>query len=396
MHLGFRRAYSTFKDVVIVGAARTPVGSFRGSLVSLTAPQLGAIAIQATLKQASISKVDSVIMGNVLSAGLGQAPARQAALYSGLPESTVCLTVNKVCASGLKAVMLAAQEISLGLQETMVAGGMESMSNAPHYLPNIRMGLPYGHQQITDSIIHDGLTCAKYHIHMGECAEETATKYNISRGEQDAYAIESYRRAAKATADGLFKSEIVPITMDLGKKGTIMISEDEEFKKINFDKVPSLKPAFQSTGTITAANSSTLNDGASAVLLTKVGSSGGKPLARILSMADAECNPKMFTIAPSLAVPMALERAGLKKEQIDLWEINEAFSVVALANIKLLGLDPGKVNIWGGAVSLGHPIGSSGCRLLVTLINQLKSGQKGCVAICNGGGGASAMIIEKL
>jgi acetyl-CoA C-acetyltransferase len=291
--------------------------------------------------------------------------------------------------------MLGAQSIALGMAGSVAAGGMESMSNAPYYLPSMRKGAGYGNQTVLDSILHDGLTCGKYKVHMGECTEETVKKYNISREEQDAYAIESYKRASNAVSSGRFKAEIAPVTIDLGRKGTVTVSEDEEYTKVDFSKVPSLKPVFHSSGTITAANASTLNDGASAVILAHA-STSVKPLARILAMADAECDPKFFTIAPSLAVPKCLEMAGLETGDVDLWEINEAFSAVALANIKLLGLDPAKVNVFGGAVSLGHPIGSSGCRLLVTLLHQLQKGQKGCVAICNGGGGASAMIIERL
>lgn len=348
------------------------------------------------------NKVDEVIMGNVLSANLGQAPARQAALLSELPESTICTTVNKVCASGLKAVMLGAQSIALGASRIVVAGGMESMSNAPHYLPALRGGHVYGNAIALDSITKDGLTCSRYQIHMGECSEELAIKSGIDRAQQDRYAIQSYQRAAQAVSSGHFKGEIEPVSIE-GRKGSPVtwINEDEEYKKVDFAKVPSLRPAFKPEGgTITAANASTLNDGASAVILTHrqhLENSGvSAPLARILAMADAECNPKDFGIAPTLAIPKALSLANLTISDIAKWEINEAFSVVALAIIQKLGLDPERVNVWGGAVALGHPIGSSGCRLLVTLLSQLKSGEKGCVAICNGGGGASAMIIERL
>jgi acetyl-CoA C-acetyltransferase len=396
-----RRLYSTLasnplKDVVIVGAARTPVGSFRSTLSAKSAPQLGAIAIQGALKQSGVEAdaIGEVLMGNVISAGLGQAPARQAALLAGLPESTICTTVNKVCASGLKAVMLGAQSILLGNHDNIVAGGMESMSNAPFYL-NARNGFAYGNQEVLDSILSDGLMCATYKIHMGECAEETAAKYNITREQQDAYALKSYRRAAEAVQTGKFQREIVAVNVET-RKGTTIVNEDEEYKRIDIGKVANLKPAFIKTGTITAANASTLNDGASAVVLGRAGASNARPLARILAMADAECNPKSFAIAPSLAIPKALRQAGLTASEIDLWEINEAFGVVALVNMQLLELDPEKVNKFGGAVALGHPIGSSGCRLLVTLVHQLQPGQKGCVAICNGGGGASAMIIERL
>ncbi len=342
--------------------------------------------------------VDEVILGNVISGGLGQAPAKQAAMEAGLPERVACWTVNKVCASGMKAVMTGAQSIALGQQKCVVAGGMESMSNAPYLLEKARSGFVYGHQQVTDAVLKDGLWDAKYQIHMGDCAEETAAKYGINRQAQDRFAIESYKRAARANESGLFKAEIVPVPIQTKSTATF-VEEDEEFRKVDFEKVPKLKPAFQPNGTVTAANASNLNDGASAVLMMNIhlaGELGVKPIAKILSMADAECNPKEFTIAPSLAIPKALERAELTIEQINLFEINEAFSVVALANQQILGLDPSKVNVSGGAVALGHPLGSSGCRIIVTLIHALKSGQIGCAAICNGGGGASAIIIEKL
>lgn len=345
-----------------------------------------------------LNSADEVIMGNVLSANLGQAPARQAALKAGLPVSTVCTTVNKVCASGLKAVMLGAQSVALGSSTTVVAGGMESMSQAPYYVPNLRTGQGYGHVMALDAIVADGLTCSRYRIHMGECSEGVAKRLGIGREEQDEYAQRSYERAAAAVQSGRFQTEIETVTVE-GKKGaTTAVNEDEEWRKVDFSRIASLKPAFvPEGGTITAANASTLNDGASAVILTSIKHQGDTaPLARILSMADAECDPREFAVAPALAIPRALERASLQVGDIDLWEINEAFSVVALANIKLLGLDAARVNVLGGAVSLGHPIGSSGCRLLVTLVHQLQPGQRGCVAICNGGGGASAMIIERL
>lgn len=336
-------------------------------------------------------------MGNVLSANLGQAPARQAALKAGLPVSTVCTTVNKVCASGLKAVMLGAQSVALGASATVAAGGMESMSQAPYYLPTLRAGQGYGHATVLDAVVADGLTCGRYRVHMGECTEGVAKRLGIGREEQDGYAQRSYERAAAAVQAGRFQREIESVTIE-GKKGaTTVVSEDEEWRKVDFARMASLKPAFlPEGGTITAANASTLSDGASAVILSSIHHRGTIPLARILGMADAECDPREFGVAPALAIPRALEKAGLQLGDIDRWEINEAFSVVALANIKLLGLDATRVNVLGGAVSLGHPIGSSGCRLLVTLVHQLQPGQRGCVAICNGGGGASAMIIEKL
>lgn len=386
--------------MLIVGAARTPVGSFRGTLAAKSATELGSVAIAGALKRSKVpvEAVEEVLMGNVVSAGLGQAPARQAALAAGLPDTTICTTINKVCASGLKAVMFGAQSIALGFHQHVVAGGMESMSNAPYYLPaKARGGLGYGHQAVQDAILLDGLTCGKHHIHMGEAAEQTARKHGISRADQDGYAVQSYRRAAAAWSAGRFADEIVAVQIDAGKKGVITVEEDEEYKKVDLTKVPTLKGAFAKEGTITAANASTLNDGASAVVLAHAASPhAGSPLGRILAMADAECDPIFFTTAPSLAIPKALQAAGVGAEDIHLWEINEAFSVVALANIRLLDLDPARVNTVGGAVSLGHPIGSSGCRLLVTLLHQLKTGQRGCVAICNGGGGASALIVERL
>lgn len=337
----------------------------------------------------------------MLSAGLGQAPAKQAAMEAGLPDSTVCSTVNKVCASGMKAVMNAASSIALGLNTVVVAGGMESMSNAPYLLEKARSGFGYGHQQVTDNVLKDGLWDARYQIHMGDCAEETAAKYQIGRQAQDAYAIQSYKRAAAATDSGQFRGEIVPVTL-AGKAGaTHTVSEDEDYKKVDYEKIPKLKPTFKPgpDGTVTAANASNLNDGASALLLMHRDTAASLalvPLAQILSIADAETNPKLFTIAPSLVIPKVLEMAGLSIADVALFEINEAFSVVALANQQILQLDPAKVNVAGGGVSLGHPIGSSGARILVTLTHLLKPGQIGCAAVCNGGGGASAVVIKKL
>lgn len=398
---GPNSANSLLQDVLIVGAARTPVGSFRSALASKSATSLGAIAIKGVLEKTKVApdQVQEVILGNVLTAGLGQAPAKQAAMEAGLPESTICSTVNKVCASGMKAFMNGVQSIALGQNNTVVTGGMESMSNAPYLLEKARAGFGYGHQQVIDSVLKDGLWDAHYQIHMGDCAEETAIKYDIGREEQDAFAIQSYKRAAEAVQSGKFHEEMVPVPIQ-SKSGVNMIVEDEEYKKVDFTKVPKLKPAFKpENGTVTAANASTLNDGASALLLMhkdKASSLGVKPLARILSIADAECNPKLFTIAPSLAIPKALERAGVSLQDVALFEINEAFSVVALANQKILGLDPAKVNVLGGAVALGHPIGSSGARIIVSLVHALKPGQIGCAAVCNGGGGASAIVIKKL
>lgn len=385
-------------DVVIVSAVRTPVGSFRKSLAKISATELGSIAIRGALAKVpklNVSDVGEVFMGNVVSANLGQAPARQAALMAGLLESTEATTINKVCASGLKAIILASQTLSLGHREVVVAGGMESMSNVPFYL---QRGSEFGHQQIKDGIIRDGLWDVYNDIHMGTCAEGTAAEYKISREMQDEYAINSYKRAADAWSKGLFNEEIVPVTIK-GPKGTVEFAEDEEYKNIKFDKVATLKPAFVKTGTITAANASTLADGASALILTtraKAEALGLKPLARVLSFGEAACAPKNFAIAPSLAIPIALQRAGLSKNDVSLFEINEAFSVVVRANEQILGLDNGKVNIAGGGVSLGHPIGSSGSRIVVSLTHLLKPGQIGVAAICNGGGAASSIVIEKL
>ncbi|KAL2918787.1 hypothetical protein HK105_201621 [Polyrhizophydium stewartii] len=384
-------------EVVIVSAARTPTGAFQKSLAKLRAPELGAVAIKAAVERAGLKpdQVEEVFMGNVVSAGVGQSPARQAALLAGLTESTEATTVNKVCASGLKAVMFATQSLQLGDRHIMVAGGMESMSNVPFYFPR---GAQYGHQQSLDGIIKDGLWDVYNNVHMGNCAEETAVEYKISREEQDDHAINSYKRAAAAWAAGRFNAEIAPITIK-DKKGDKVISEDEGYKNVDFSRVSSLRPAFQKDGTVTAANASTLNDGASALVLMtrqRADELGIKPLARVLGYADAACAPKKFTIAPSLAIPKALKHAGLSLSDIDLFEINEAFSVVIRANEKILGLDPAKVNVAGGGVSLGHPIGSSGSRILVTLVHLLNKGQVGLTAICNGGGAASSLIIERL
>ncbi|TPX64985.1 hypothetical protein SpCBS45565_g05487 [Spizellomyces sp. 'palustris'] len=395
-----KRSYATsnaFNEVVIVSAARTPVGSFQKSLAKLSAPQLGGVAIKGAIDKAGLkpSDVQEVYMGNVVSANVGQSPARQAAIFAGCPETTEATTINKVCASGLKSVIFAYQALALGARDVMVAGGMESMSNVPFYFPR---GAQFGHQQAVDGIIKDGLWDVYSQVHMGTCAEETAVEYGISREQQDEHAITSYKRAAAAWEKGLFKEEVVPVTIK-DRKGEKIIAEDEEFKNIKYDKVPSLKSAFLKGGSVTAANSSTLNDGASALLLTtaqKAASLNLKPLARILSFGDAATHPKKFTIAPSLAVPIALQRAGLSMDDVSLFELNEAFSVVALANQKILDINPSKLNIAGGAVALGHPIGSSGSRILVSLVHLLQKGQIGVAGICNGGGAASAVVIEKL
>ncbi|KAJ1720182.1 Acetyl-CoA acetyltransferase, mitochondrial [Coemansia erecta] len=384
-------------DVVIASAVRTPVGCFRGSLSKLSASDLGAVAIRGAISKADIdpSHVKEVYMGNVLQAAQGQAPTTQALIKAGLSESTPATTINKVCASGMKAVMLATQNIQLGIQPAMIAGGMESMSNVPYYAPRAR---EYGHAELSDGIVKDGLWDVYNNFHMGNCAENTARKHSISREMQDAHAVMSYKRAAAAWESGLFNDEVVPVSVKT-RKGDQLVSIDEEFTNVKFDKIPSLRPVFEKNGTVTAANASTLNDGASALLLVasdRAAEFGVKPLARIVSYADAATLPIDFPIAPSLAVPIALERAGLAIKDIALWEFNEAFSVVARANEKILGLDPEKVNIAGGAVALGHPIGSSGSRIIVTLTHLLKSGQFGCASICNGGGGASAIVIQKL
>ncbi|CEI93812.1 hypothetical protein G6F70_007340 [Rhizopus microsporus] len=392
----FATAAKSPNDVVIASAVRTPVGCFGGSLKSLSATQLGSIAVRAAIERAGISPsdVEEAYIGNVLQANLGQSPARQAVLGAGCPESTEATTINKVCASGMKAVMLATQAIKNGDRSVMVAGGMESMSNAPYYAPR---NAAYGHQQLNDAIIKDGLWDAYNNIHMGGCAENTATNYNITREQQDEHAIESYRRAAKAWESGVFENEIAPVTVK-SKKGETVVKIDEEYTNVNFDRIKTLRPVFKKDGTVTAANASTLNDGASALVLmsrAKAEALGVKPLARIISYADAATKPIDFTIAPALALPVALEKAGLKKDDISKFELNEAFSVVARVNEQLMGLDPSKVNVAGGAVALGHAIGSSGSRIIVTLTHLLKSGEYGAAAVCNGGGAASAIVIQR-
>jgi acetyl-CoA C-acetyltransferase len=388
------------KEVVIVSATRTPIGSFGGSLASLSATQLGAIVIKSAVEKAGLKPGDiqEVYMGNVLSANLGQSPATQAAIFAGLPyiPST---TVNKVCASGMKAIMLAAQSIALGQNDIVIAGGMESMSNVPYYLDKARNGYRLGNGQIIDGLIKDGLWDVYNDYHMGSAAELCATECHISREDQDAFAIESYKRSQSAQRDGKFKDEITPVELK-DKKGDItFFVDDEEPKAVKFDKIPTLKPVFKKDGTVTAANASTLNDGAAALVLMskeKADEMGIKPLAKIVSYADAQQAPEWFTTSPSKAIPLALHRANLSSAEIDYFEINEAFSVVSIANNQLLKLDPAKVNINGGAVALGHPLGASGARIIVTLINVLQQskGRYGAAGICNGGGGASAMVIE--
>lgn len=391
------------KEVVIVSAVRTPIGSFLGGLSSVPATQLGAIAIKGALDKINLDPqtVQEVYMGNVLQAGEGQAPTRQAALGAGIPNTVPCTTVNKVCASGMKALMFAAQAIKCGDADVVVAGGMESMSQTPFYSMNTRTGNKFGNTQLIDGIFHDGLQDAYSKEAMGVSADKTAEKHQISREDQDAFAIESYTRSADAWKAGKFDNEIVPVSIPQRRGEPIIIQEDEEFKNVHLDKIPGLRAAFTKDGTVTAANASTLNDGASALILMskeKAEELGLKPLAKIVAYGDASHEPEWFTTAPAKAVPVALGKAGLKAEDVDFWEFNEAFSVVGIVNTQILGLDPKKVNVNGGAVSLGHPLGNSGSRIIVTLINVLKQngGKIGGAGICNGGGGASAMIIENI
>ncbi len=391
------------KTAYIVAAVRTPMGSFGGTLAGFSATSLGSIAIKGALERAGLapSAVQEVFMGNVISAGLGQAPARQAALGAGLPHSVPCTTVNKVCASGMKAIMLAAQSIQLGQNDVVIAGGMESMSNVPYYLPQARFGQKLGHGQMVDGLLKDGLWDVYNDFHMGNAGELCAREMGFTREQQDAYAIGSYEKAAKAWKAGKFNAEIVSVSIPSKKGDPIAFAEDEEYKNVNFEKIPSLRPVFDKNGTITAANASTLNDGASALIL--VSEEALKkyqltPLARVAGYADAAVAPEWFTIAPSEAVPLAIQRAGISQSQVDLYELNEAFSVVALANNLKLGLDPAQVNIYGGAVSIGHPLGSSGSRITATLLHALHQEGKtyGVASLCNGGGGASAIVIEKI
>ncbi len=390
------------KEVFIVSAVRTPIGSFGGSLADMSATQLGSIAIKAALAKAGVPAelIEEVIMGNVVSANVGQAPARQAAIGAGLPVNVACTTVNKVCASGMKATAYGAQSIMLGQADLIVTGGMESMSQIPFYVPKARFGYKYGNGELIDGLAKDGLTDAYDKGAMGIYADRTAVKYEITRQEQDEFAIRSYTRSAAATEGGKFASEIVPVEIKT-RKGTVLMSADEEYKNVSFDKLPTLRPAFSKDGTVTAGNASTINDGASALVLAsaeKVKELGLTPLARIVSFADAEHEPEWFTTAPTKAAPLALKRAGLSMNDISFFEINEAFSVVTMAFAKEFGLSPEQVNIFGGAVSLGHPLGCSGARILTTLNSVLhdQNAKYGLAAICNGGGGASAMILEKL
>lgn len=390
------------QEVAIVSYARTPIGSFLGSLSNIPATRLGSIAIKGALNKINLrpDAVQEVLMGCVVQAGLGQAPAKQAALGAGIPQSVPCTTVNKVCASGMKAVMQGAQAILLGDAEIVVAGGMENMSLIPHYL-QARNGFKYGAAKLEDGLQKDGLSDAYDHQAMGICGDLCAKEHSFSREDQDAYAIQSYERSARAWKEGWFKDEVVPVEIPQRRGEPILMAEDEEYKNVNFDKIAQLKAVFSADGTVTAANASTINDGAGAVVLMsveKAKSMGIKPLAVIRSYADASQEPKWFTTTPAKALPKALDKAGLKIGDIDFFEFNEAFSVVALANMKLLGLTDKNVNVHGGAVSLGHPLGCSGVRILITLMGVLKhqNGKLGAAAICNGGGGASAMVIEKV
>ena len=391
------------KEVVIVSAVRTPIGSFEGSISSLSATQLGSFAIKGAIEKIGLEKdsIDEVFMGNVLQANLGQAPARQAAIFAGLPNNIPCTTINKVCSSGMKAVMLAAQTISTGDNDIVVAGGMENMSKVPHYFQKGRTGQKLGDMKLVDGLVKDGLTDVYNKIHMGVCAEKCAMDMNISREEQDSFAIESYTRSENAWKNGKFNNEVLNIEIENRKKEKITISEDEEYKNVKKEKIPVLRPVFIKDGTITAANASTLNDGASALILMskeKAEKLGIKPLAKIIGFTDAAHEAEMFTTAPAKALNKLLKKVNITTENIDYYELNEAFSVVGIANMKLLNINPEKVNVNGGAVSLGHPLGNSGSRIIVTLINVLKQnkGKIGAAAICNGGGGASAIIIESL
>ncbi|AKA36023.1 acetyl-CoA acetyltransferase [Flagellimonas lutaonensis] len=395
------KKYLQMKEVVIVSAARTPIGSFMGALSTIPAPKLGAIAIKGALEKAGVKPemVEEVLMGNVVQAGTGQAPARQAAIYAGIPDKVPCTTVNKVCASGMKTVMQAAQSIALGDTEIVVAGGMESMSLIPHYV-HMRNGQKFGPATLVDGMQRDGLVDVYDQNAMGVCADACAVEHNFSREDQDAFAIQSYKRSAKAWKEGKFANEVVPVEVPQRRGEPLVVSEDEEYKNVRMEKIPALRPAFTKDGTVTAANASTINDGAAAMVLMsaeKAAELSLRPMAKIVSYADAAKEPKWFTTAPAKALPKALAKAGLEIGDIDYFEFNEAFAVVGLANMKLLGLTDENVNVNGGAVSLGHPLGCSGARILVTLLNVLEqnNAKLGAAAICNGGGGASALIVER-
>lgn len=388
------------REVVLTSAVRTPVGSFNGSLAALTAPQLGSLVIKEALKRSVVKaeQVDEVIMGNVLTAGVGQAPARQAAIYAGLPTSVGAMTINKVCGSGLKAVMLAAQGIALGDADIIIAGGMESMSNVPYYLPKARFGYRLGNGQVLDGMVHDGLWDVYNNFHMGNAAELCSRECNIPRDAQDEFAVLSYKRALKAQEKGWFKEEILPVSIKT-RKGEILVERDEEPEKVKFEKIPTLRPAFDKQGTVTAANASKINDGAAALVVMAKETAetlGIKPFAKIIDYSTASKDPEWFTTAPADAIEKLLNKTGLSNDDIDLFEINEAFAVVALAVNQILGLDPEKVNIAGGAVALGHPIGASGARILTTLLYNLRrtGGKKGIASLCIGGGEAVALLVE--
>ncbi len=391
------------KEVFIVAAVRTPIGSFGGSLSSISATQLGANAIKGALERAGVQAewVNEVLMGNVVSANLGQAPARQAAIYAGLPANVPCTTINKVCASGMKAITFGAQSIMLGINDIVVAGGMENMSQIPYYVPNARWGYKYGNAELVDGLAKDGLVDVYNQKAMGVCADATAVKYNISREAQDAFAIDSYKRAAAATEGGFMRAEIVPVEIPQRKGDPVLVGADEEYTKVQFEKIPALRPAFTPDGTVTAANASTINDGASALILASaeaVKKYGLKPVAKIRGFADAEQAPEWFTTTPTIAAPKALKMAGVQQSDIDFFEVNEAFAVVTMAFEQVLGVPHDKTNVFGGAVSLGHPLGASGARIVTTLNNvlQQKDGNLGLAAICNGGGGATAIVIERV
>ncbi|PYH89301.1 acetyl-CoA acetyltransferase IA [Aspergillus ellipticus CBS 707.79] len=399
-----RPVHKEIQDAYILSAARTPTAKFNGSFLTVPAPALGASAIQSAIQKSNLpqSHITSVYMGHVLQGAAGQAPARQATLFAGLPATVEATTINKVCASGLKAISIAAQNIQLGTAAAQVAGGMENMSRVPYYLPRNSQQPPFGEIKLEDGLIKDGLWDVYNQFHMGICAEQTAKKYAISRAEQDEYAIRSYERAQKAWAEGVFEEEVVGVTVK-GKKGDVLVSRDEGFENLRADKLRGLKPAFlrDGTGTVTAGNASTMNDGASAVVLAnrdlaREFGTGNRALARIVASADAAIDPVDFPVAPAKAVPIALQRAGITKEQVAVWEFNEAFAAVIRANEKILGLENARVNPRGGAISLGHALGSSGSRILVTLLHQLQAGEYGVAAICNGGGAATAMVVQKL
>ena len=391
------------KEVYIVSAVRTPIGSFGGALAGFTAVELGTVAIKGALAKAGVSAehVDEVLMGNVVSANLGQAPARQAAIGAGIGYNVPCTTINKVCSSGMKSVMFGAQSIMLGQNDLVVTGGMESMSNIPYYIPKARFGYKFGNGELIDGLSKDGLWEVYNNFAMGNCADHTAKEMNISREEQDNYAIQSYKRSAAATAAGKFKEEIVGVSIPQRKGDPVIMTEDEEYKNVNYDKIPELRPVFAKDGTVTAANASTINDGASAIILVskeKMEELGLKPIAKIRGFADAAQEPIWFTTAPSLAIPKAMKNAGITKEDVDFYEINEAFSAVAIANMRELNISADKINVNGGAVALGHPLGASGARIITTLNSVLSqnSGTIGVAGICNGGGGASAIVIERV